>query len=257
LSNVSSTRSGKPYYNTGVLKNPFSLKSPLADIRKLFDGFDASVTALDCGKKCAPHNPSGKPFCCDICHAVPAAYRQEWEYLQPNTGLWHEWRGDECGLDTKEERSKLLTETPDDMILLACLGPAHCQRPFRALSCRQFPFFPYVTADYRFLGLAYDWEFENTCWVISNLSAVTDSYRQQFVEIHDRLFAFSQEIFESYYTNSERMREHFAGLRRRIPLLHRNGKFYLHSPRSERLARVFPEYLPKFGFYEKQATVQP
>ena len=46
------------------------------------------------------------------------------------------------------------------MLLLACQGPAHCQRPFRALSCRQFPFFPYITADDRFIGLAYEWEFE-------------------------------------------------------------------------------------------------
>jgi hypothetical protein len=240
-------------------KFPFSIRSPLADIRSLYDGFDAPVAALDCGQKCAPHNPngtvpeaerSGKPFCCDICHAVPAAYQSEWEYLQPNTNLWHAWRGDECGSSAPDERSQLLAETPANMVLLACLGPAHCQRPFRALSCRQFPFFPYVTSDYRFLGLAYDWEFENTCWVISNLGRVTETYRQQFVETHDRLLAFSQEIFESYYTHSERMRAHFVTLRRRIPLLHRNGNFYLLSPRSERLAKVSADKLPRFGPYQ-------
>ena len=138
------------------------------------------------------------------------------------------------------------------MVLLACLGPTLCQRPFRALSCRQFPFFPYVTSGYRFIGLAYDWEFENACWVISNLSEVTENYRRQFVETHDRLFAFSQEAFDSYYVHSERMREHFANLRRRIPLLHRNGGFYLLSPSSEHLARIAAERLPKFGFYKKQ-----
>jgi hypothetical protein len=234
-----------------VQKFPFSLKSPLADVRSLYDGFDAPVAVLDCGQKCAPHNPNGKPFCCDICHAVPAAYQQEWEYLQTNTNLWHEWRGDECASGAKEEHKKLLAETPENMLLLACLGPAQCQRPFRALSCRQFPFFPYVTSDYRFLGLAYDWEFENTCWVISNLGTVTETYRQQFVETHDRLFAFSQDVFESYHTHSEIMREHFASLHRRIPLLHRNGGFYLLSPRSERLKQVPVEHLPKFGFYNK------
>jgi hypothetical protein len=233
----------------------FFFKSPLADIRKLYDGFDTSITDFDCGQKCAPHNPSGKPFCCDICHAVPAAYREEWSYLQGNTNLWHEWRGNECESAADGERKQLAYETPDNMILLACLGPAQCQRPFRALSCRQFPFFPYVTSDYRFLGLAYEWEFENTCWVISNLDSVTETYREQFVETHDRLFAFSQDAFDSYHTHSERMREHFASLRRRIPLLHRNGKFYLLSPRSERLARVEPERLPKFGFYNRVVPV--
>jgi hypothetical protein len=139
------------------------------------------------------------------------------------------------------------------MILLACLGPAQCQRPFRALSCRQFPFFPYVTSDYRFIGLAYDWEFENICWVISNLGEVTDAYRQQFVETHDRLFAFSQEAFDSYHIHSEQMREHFASLRRRIPLLHRNGGFYLLSPASERLEKSPVKHLPQFGPYKENS----
>ncbi len=232
-------------------KRSFSLKSPLDNIRSLYDDFDAPITTLDCGQKCAPHNLSGKPFCCDICQAVPAAYQEEWGYLQAQTNLWHVWRGDECASSLQAERSQLLAETPDKMVLLACLGPVDCQRPFRALSCRQFPFFPYVTSDYCFLGLAYDWEFESTCWVISNLGAVTETYHQQFVETHDRLFAFSQEIFESYAVHSERMRAHFAALHRRLPLLHRNGNFYLLSPTSERLARVLPERLPKFGFYKK------
>jgi hypothetical protein len=231
-------------------KIPFHLKSPLADIRALYDGFDAPVTVFDCGQKCAPHNPSGKPFCCDICHAVPAAYHEEWQYLQKNTNLWHTWRADECESESKDEHSELQTGTPENMLLLACLGPSLCQRPFRALSCRQFPFFPYVTSDYRFIGLAFDWEFENTCWVISNLGEVTDTYRQQFVQTHDRLFAFSQEAFESYQYHSEKMRTHFANLHKRIPLLHRNGGYYLLSPGSERLARTTREHLPRFGPYK-------
>jgi len=230
-------------------KISLSLQAPLADIRKLYDGFDAPVTAFDCGQKCAPHNPSGKPFCCDICHAVPAAYQQEWAYLQPHTDLWHAWRGDECETTAKNEHEALVSETPEGMLLLACLGPAACQRPFRALSCRQFPFFPYVSSDYRFIGLAYDWEFEQTCWVISNLGQVSEAYRQQFVETHDRLFAFSQEAFDSYQVYSERMREHFRGTHRRIPLLHRNGGYYLLSPGNERLQRVSGKHLPRFAVY--------
>jgi hypothetical protein len=73
--------------------------SPLQDIRSFYDRFDVPVTALDCGAKCAPYNPTGKPFCCDICQAVPVAYQQEWDYLQDRTDLWHEWRGDECADD--------------------------------------------------------------------------------------------------------------------------------------------------------------
>ena len=227
----------------------FSLKSPLSDIKGLYSGFDAPICELDCGQKCAPFNPSGKPFCCDICQAVPAAYQEEWRYLEPNTDLWHVWRGNECSSAQPGEREELLSATPENMLLLACLGPAACQRPFRALSCRQFPFFPYVTSDYRFLGLAYDWEFEPTCWVISHLAQVTGAYREQFVATHDRLFAFSQEAFDSYQLLSENMRAHFQSHRRRIPLLHRNGGYYLVSPGSERLRRADPADLPRFGPY--------
>lgn len=219
-------------------------------VREYYDGFNSPIAEFDCGKKCAPYNPSGKPFCCDICHAVPAAYKSEWGYLKQKTDLWHLWRGDESGETTAKEVTSLKADTPKNMVLLACLGPSQCQRDFRALSCRQFPFFPYVTADYRFLGLACEWQFESQCWVISNLASVTDKYRQEFIDTYDRLFALFQEEFDHYAYHSEILRNEFSKRRRRFPLLHRNGGFYLVSPVSERLRRVRPEKLPRFGFYK-------
>ncbi len=207
-------------------------KSPIL-LRQLYDGFDAPVTDVDCGLKCAPHNPSGKPFCCDICQAVPAAYREEWDYLRPRTDLWHVYRGDECP-GTENDPAALLADTPEHMLLLACKGPAHCQRDYRAVSCRQFPFFPYISVDYRFIGLAYEWEFEDTCWVISNLGRVTDAYRREFIAAYDALFEQYPQDFDSYAILSDQMRAHFIDKRRRIPLLHRNGSYYLISPASGR-----------------------
>ena len=228
----------------------FTLKhdpDPFVAIRSLYDRFDLSITRLDCGSKCAAYNPGGKPFCCDICQAVPAVYHEEWKFLEDSTDLWHPWRGDECPDSTDDIR--LVEEVPDGMNLLACKGPALCQRSFRALSCRQFPFFPYVTADYRFIGLAYEWEFEVRCWVISNLNKISKNYRMQFVDVHDALFAHRQDIFDNYAFHSERMRDHFMERRKRIPLLHRNGSDYLVSPLSERLRRVAPDQIPRFGPY--------
>lgn len=220
------------------------------DIQKLYQDFDSPIASLDCGKKCAVHSSNGKPFCCDICHAVPAAYKSEWKYLQPNTNLWHTFRGDECDVEDKISAKELKATTPKSMILLACLGPNQCERDFRALSCRQFPFFPYVTSDYRFIGLAYEWEFEDRCWVASNLSEVTHSYREQFVKTFDRLFALFQDIFDNYAYHSELLRAHYANESRRFALLHRNGGSYLVSPKSERIAKVNVLDLPKFGFYK-------
>ena len=220
-----------------------------SNLRSLYDSFDSSIATLDCGKRYAPHNQSGKLFCCDTCHAVPAVYRSEWKYLKDNTQLWHTWRGHECTNTSGEERARLKAETPKEMILLVCLGPSRCEREFRALSCRQFPFFPYVSSDYRFLGLAYKWEFESKCRVISNLSSVTQTYRDEFVRAYDHLFALFQTEFDNYAYHSEKLRAEFLRRKKRFPLLHRNGATYLVSPGRGRLHRIDATELPRFAPY--------
>ena len=234
---------------TRVLRSPSDLKP--TDIRALYNTFDSPIAALDCGKKCAPHNPSGKPFCCDICHAVPAAYDSEWDTLRSTTELWHAYRGDECSASNQTDAGRAVRDSdlPSGMILLACLGPDQCQRPNRILSCRAFPFFPYISSDARFLGLACEWEFEPVCWVISNLSAVTDKYRAEFLRTFDHLLATFDDLFDNYAVHSERLRADYSSRRKRFPLLHRNGRAYLVSPQSERMQRVDTKSLPKFGFY--------
>lgn len=222
------------------------------DILALYAAFDSPISTLDCGQKCAPHNPSGKPFCCDSCQAAPAAYAQEWETLRTRTRLWHLWRDDECSAPSGEEPAALADSLPEGMVFLACLGPQACERQHRLLSCRQFPFFPYVTSDYRFLGLTYDWEFEQKCWVISHLAQTTPRYRAEFVAAYDLIFALFQDEFESYALRSAEMRQVFAARRRRIPLLHRGGGFHLISPGSERARRVTAQSLPRFAPYEAE-----
>jgi len=207
------------------------------DFHSLLAGFNASTTALDCGKMCAPFNPSGKPFCCDICHAVPVAYKPEWDYLKTRTSLWHLWRGDEC-TDEPVNPDDLLEETPEHLLLLSCKGPDQCEREFRATSCRQFPFFPYITSDFRFIGLAHDWEFESKCWILSHLDQVTDEYRQEFIKTFDLIFSYWMDDFDSYAALSEEVREHYLSIHKRIPLLHRNGSNYLISPKNESIRKI-------------------
>lgn len=222
--------------------------TPRLDIRQFYDHFDAPVTDFDCGALCSPHNPSGKPFCCDICHAVPVAFKQEWRYLQKSTDLWHLWRGDECTSEPTDP-ANMQADTPEHLTLMACKGPAYCQRDYRASSCRQFPFFPYITSDDRFIGLAYEWDFEPVCWVISHLDAVTTGYRQEFITTYDDLFSRWPDEYESYVATSEEMRAHFQEQKRRIPILHRNGQNYLVSPGSERMRLVTSESFRPFGPY--------
>jgi len=223
-------------------------------MRKFYNDFDASTTEFDCGQLCAPHNPNRIPFCCDICHAVPAAYQQEWAYLRDHTDLWHEWRGDECAAEPLDPQA-IRSETPGHLCLLACKGPAYCEREYRASSCRQFPFFPYITSDDRFIGLAYNWDFEDKCWVISHLGEVSQRYRQEFIDTYDQLLADWPDEYDSFYYLSEDMRAHFASLKRRIPILHRNGGFYLVSPKSERMQKVEPANLPVFEPFNRKRKV--
>jgi hypothetical protein len=210
---------------------------PSIDIRELYHHFNSPVTHFDCGEKCAPQNPHAIPFCCDICQAVPAVYINEWEYLKEHTDLWHIWQGSECKEDVTDPQ-ELGGITPSSMILLACLGPRFCQREFRAISCRQFPFIPYINFRDKFIGMTYDWEFAKTCWVISHLEEVTIHFRQEFFDAFDLIFQESEEEFDNYAVLSEQIREIASKKKHRIPLLHRNGRNYLLSPKSERLRNM-------------------
>jgi len=142
-------------------------------------------------------------------------------------------------------------ETPYTMRLLACLGPDQCQREYRSLSCRQFPFFPYITSDYGFLGMAYNWEFEDTCWVISHLGKVSEGYHQEFIEFYDDFFSTWPHELDHYAARSEQMREYFITQNRSIPILHREGGCFLLRPINERLRGIDPERLPQYGSYRE------
>lgn len=223
------------------------------DFRAIYDAFDAPVADFDCGQKCAPHNEGGKPFCCDICVAIPTAYKTEWDYLISETDLWKAWDAKTCADEDEnpaEEVARLKKETPDDMVLIECLGPAECQRDYRALTCRQFPFFPYIDSQGEFLGLSYYWEYEEQCWIISNLDVVNEDYQRQFIQAFELIFEHWPDELETYRIHSEVTRDEYNEKRRAVPLMHRNGHTYKISSHNERLRRVSIESLPKFGPYK-------
>lgn len=228
---------------------------PQLNFDKLYKSFHTPLSNLDCGKKCAPYNPNGIPFCCDICHAIPAVYKSEWATLKKSTDLWHLWKQEDCQSALVSEKINV-NDLPENMLLLACKGVQYCQRNYRAISCRQFPFFPYVSQDFRFLGMAYEWEFENQCWVISHLEQVSSAFRQEFVSTFDEIFNLWPEEMESYVIKSEEMRAVFKHRRQRIPILHRNGKNYLLSPGNERIRMTTVTKFRKFNPYSNEFNPQ-
>jgi hypothetical protein len=220
------------------------------DFAQMYHQFQSPIAALDCGAKCSPYNEHGVPFCCDTGHAVPAAYEAEWDYLQSSTDLWHAWQSSD-----PEITADLQSQAPPGIVLIECLGARLCQRGYRAISCRSFPFFPYLTRSGEFIGLSYYWEYEDRCWVISNLQVVTDDYRQEFVATYDRLFEQLPDEKETFRQHSNRMRRSFGRQGRPIPLLHRDGQIYHLNTRTGGLHRTQPEHLPKFGPYEIAAAM--
>jgi hypothetical protein len=221
-----------------------------AQIAAIYARFQAPIAAFDCGNKCAPYNENNVPFCCDTGHAVPTAYQSEWDYLRKNTDLWKPWQAQD-----PEETLRLQAETPPGQVLIACQGHAHCQRGFRSLTCRAFPFFPYIDSRGSFSGLSYYWEYEDRCWVISNLSVVEPVYRAEFISVYDMIFESAPDEKENFAQHSAFMREVFARRRRSIPLLHRDGEVYKIAPRTEKMRRTSIHKLPRFGPYAVAAKL--
>lgn len=226
---------------------------PKINFQQQYAAFNENICDFDCGQKCLEYNPSGKPFCCDICEAIPTAYDQEWNYLQKHTDLWHAWDQNDCSKN-KPNQKNIEKDLVDYQILIACKGPADCIRNFRAVSCRQFPFFPYITHDFRFLGMAYEWHFESKCWVINHLHLVRNEYRKQFIVFYDQLFSIWPDDMESYASLSDQMRIAFIERKKRIPILHRNGHSYLLSPKNEKLEKVDPNQYQKYGVYKHEIS---
>lgn len=216
----------------------------------LYAGFHAPVTVLDCGERCAPYNENNVPFCCDTRHAVPSAYPNEWAYLRANTDLWHRWQG-----KTARETEQLIAQSAPNQVLIECQGHHLCQRQFRAITCRSFPFFPYITRQGEFIGLSYYWEYEERCWVISNLAEVTAQYRTEFVKTYEQIFATQPDDKENFRYHASMMRRVFSRWKRTILLLHRDGGFFEVAPGSGQMQPVETGSLPKFGPYAVAAEL--
>jgi len=218
----------------------------LIDFNQLYQEFSSPITEKDCGIFCSPYNEYGIPFCCDSRHAVPSAYHQEWAYLQAHTDLWQIWQPDN---DTEQDAAVLRDQTPESQVLITCKGHQVCQRQFRTLTCRAFPFYPYFTSKDELLGLSYYWEYRFKCWVISHLDQVSRRFLDQCLAAFSKLFEAYPSEREAFSLHSAIHRQQMISMRRRLTLLHKDGLLFLISPRDESLHPIPPAKLPKYGVY--------
>ncbi|NQS91801.1 MAG: hypothetical protein HQ574_05270 [Chloroflexi bacterium] len=209
--------------------------------RSLYQGFSLPLTRIDCGKKCGPFNDYGVPVCCDIQLLVPAAYDLEWRYLQDETDLWQLW------VDPEQNKNDLQNQVQVGQVLLACQGHQHCQRDYRTLTCRAFPFYPYLDSRGLFSGLAYYQEFREQCWIISNLDQVTQEYKNEFQTTFEKIFQLDPDSRENYQSYSQYVREEAALKGEKIILLDFSEGIFQVDPESEKLQKVDFDELDSFG----------
>jgi len=210
-------------------------------IEDIYKNFSLPLSEIDCGEKCGPFNEYGVPVCCDINLIVPSAYQSEWEYLEENTDLWQPWSSSNP-IDTDLEK-----DAQEGQVLLKCLGYQKCQRPYRTLMCRAFPFFPYLDSKGEFLGLVYFQEYRELCWTISNLSVVTTAYKTEFQQTFEILFDEYPESKESYFQFSSYLRDENALAGDKIILLDFEGNVFVIDPESEISFQLSYEDLESFG----------
>ncbi|MFQ5896556.1 MAG: hypothetical protein ACE5JJ_12205 [Nitrospinota bacterium] len=184
----------------------------------LYREFNAPVARFDCGKKCSPYN-EGTPFCCDSGWLVPVTYREEWVHLRGKTRLWHEFRA------RSRSEEKTVEELDDGSCLLECRGVAHCERANRSISCRMFPFNPFLTATGELLGLVYYYILERKCYLVDRPRVVTRRYVEESLRFWRRMFDLLPPERDYYRDQSRAYRQQMSRRKKPICVLTPEGPF--------------------------------
>ena len=212
---------------------------------EVYRRFQASISRHDCGRRCAPLN-GGSPICCSTQDAVPVVHRSEWKLLKSRSDLWRPFKPYDA--NTRD----IVDSLHHSNCAIECKGAAFCERDNRSLACRAFPFFPYIDRKGDFIGLSYYWDFEDRCWVISNMQIVESEFRREFIDAFEYLFSVDPEEYDTYKKHSATMRRVFTRRRKPIALIGREGGFFKIMPKTAKLVAITAAQLPKFGPYRSE-----
>jgi hypothetical protein len=217
---------------------------------RIYRMFVAPVSAFDCGAKCAPHN-GGVPVCCSTDGAIPIVDKHEWSLLKSRSDLWREF------VPPDKATEKELSDLHEDCVAIACKGARHCERDNRSMSCRTFPFFPYIDRDGDVLGMSVFWTFEDRCWVQSQLQIVNLRFLDEFLAAYETLFDADPGEFGANRDHSASMRRVFGRAGRAIPLLGRDGRLYKILPRSHAIEPARFAEFGRLGLYRDEPAAAP
>lgn len=189
------------------------------DFEELYRGFQSAPATFDCGKKCAPYN-NGTPFCCDTSEVVPIAYKEEWEYLEPRTKLWHEFRS-----RSNSELEMIEEVDEDENTFIECRGVKYCERENRSVSCRTFPYEPYFDAKKNFLGLIFNRVLEDRCYMVDRHHIVTKKFIREFIDFFEKLMVKLPTEKELYIEQSRLYRQKMSRKKQPVVVLTPKGPF--------------------------------
>ncbi|MBE7411760.1 MAG: hypothetical protein L6Q54_05040 [Leptospiraceae bacterium] len=182
------------------------------------------LTNFDCGSLCKDQN-DGVPFCCVPKNAVPFLYRKEFQLLKSRSELWRVWEP-----KTAQEKKLKSTHEGEDTLFCECKGVAFCERENRSISCRTFPFEPYLDKRGVLVGLIFMKEFLTSCPLSSRLSDI----RQEYIDGHflfwEKLLLRKKDEYDTYKKSSSAYRRWSKKENKKIPLLfpsHLKDKDYL------------------------------
>ena len=208
----------------------------------LYSRFNESLVGFDCGRKCAPLN-GGEPVCCSTQHAVPVMHKEEFRLLRSRSDLWRPFKAYDTS--TREIVDTLI----ETCTTAECRGASSCERANRSLACRAFPFFPYLTREGKFIGLATYWDFEDRCWVMSNVRSVRRKFVREFVAAFEHIMRVDQDELDGFMEQSACMRRVFTRWRRPIVLIGREGGYFKVLPQTAKVAKATERDLRPRGPY--------
>jgi len=187
---------------------------------------------------------AANPYAATPSSPSPSALSKSGRFLNRAAKMWHSYK------PRDEAERKVKEALPRYCKMMECNGASRCERDNRALSCRAFPFFPYVTKEYEFVGLTYYWTFEETCWVISNLQVVDKGFVSEFISTFDYIFRKVADELEIFRDHSASMRRVFSRRGTRIPLIGRDANYYEVLPKTGEIQPTKVEAFEKFGVYK-------
>jgi hypothetical protein len=151
---------------------------------------------------------------------VPIAFKDEWKYLEKKTNLWHEFR------PRNSDEFDLIDEIDEDeSVFIECKGVKYCERENRSISCRTFPFEPYLDTRGNLLGLVYNRVIEDKCYLVDRPQIVTKEFVRQYMRFIEKFFKMLPSEKELYMEQSRIYRNLISRRKKPLVVLTEKGPF--------------------------------